>query len=130
MTPDELRAAQTPRKEQFRESPQAAQSILSVRGTLDLENIACRIETGRGGCDDRRPCTRRPAVTDRRPVRGYSAGVARGLRRCERCVPVATAMDLPVHGGTVIAEGDLDFQWDARPQQGGAGRYDRDSPEI
>lgn len=109
MTPDELRAAQAPLKEQYRENPQAALSTLCARGTLDLENVACRIETGRGD------------VTNaglHEKTGGDGSGACSGEILLEALVAcagvtlcaVATAMSLPVHGGTVIAEGDLDFR--------------------
>lgn len=109
MTADELRAAQAPRKQQFRDDPDAARTTLRALGTLDLEHVACRIETGRGsttsaglhelaGGDGSWACSGEMLLE--------SLAACAGVTLCA----VATAMELPVHGGTVIAEGDLDFR--------------------
>jgi len=43
----ELRAMQAPIKERYKGEPGAAMITLKARGTLDDQNIACKVETGR-----------------------------------------------------------------------------------
>jgi uncharacterized OsmC-like protein len=104
----ELRAMQAPIKERYRNDPQAATITLKAKGSLDDTNIACKVETGRA-----------LAVAGLHPATGGS-----GLELCSgdmllealvACAgvtlkAVATALDIPVKAGTVMAEGDLDFR--------------------
>lgn len=109
MTADELRAAQAPLKQQFRDDPQAAQVTLSAQGALDLEHVACRIETGRGALT---------AAGLHEKTGGDGSWVCSGDMLLESLVAcagvtlcaVATSMDMPLRGGTVTAEGDIDFR--------------------
>src|ERR1700729_3401033 len=103
-----LRALQAPIKDRYKGDPKAAFITLRAKGTLDDQNIACKVETGRA-----------LAVAGLHPATGGS-----GLELCSgdmllealvACagVPlkaVATAIDLPLKSGTVSAEGDLDFR--------------------
>ncbi len=108
MTADELRALQAPLKTRCREDPSTARAILRARGTLHAEKITCAVEThgrsveaglhpGTGG-DGRSACSADMLL---QALVGC-AGVT--LRA------VATAMSIPVRGGSVTAEGDLDFR--------------------
>ena len=78
----ELRELQAPLKERYRAAPEAALVTLRAQGRLGDEGLTCRVETGRAlvAC----------------------AGVT--LRA------VATALEIELRGGTVSAEGDLDFR--------------------
>lgn len=109
MTADELRAAQAPLKQQYREDPAAAAATFRVSATLDPAHAACRIETGRGdvtsaglhakaGGDGSWACSADMLLE--------SLAACAGVTLCA----VATAIELPVEGGTVTAEGDLDFR--------------------
>ena len=103
-----LRALQAPLKDQYRSDPNAAVITLKAQGTLDDQHIACKVETGRA-----------LAVAGLHPATGGS-----GLELCSgdmllealvACAgvtlkSVATAVDVPLKTGTVIAEGDLDFR--------------------
>ena len=42
-----LRELQAPLKEQYRSDPGSALIVLRAEGSLDAQNIACKIETGR-----------------------------------------------------------------------------------
>jgi len=104
----ELRAMQAPIKERYKTDPSAAVITLKAKGSIDNEGIACKVETGRA-----------LAVAGLHPATGGS-----GLELCSgdmllealvACAgvtlkAVATALDLPLRGGTVTAEGDLDFR--------------------
>lgn len=103
-----LRAMQAPLKERYKSEPAAALVTLRARGTLGEEKIACKIETGR-------------AISEAglHPATGGS-----GLELCSgdmllealvACAgvtlkSVATAIDVPIRSGTIIAEGEIDFR--------------------
>jgi len=103
-----LRALQAPIKERYKTDPAAGLITLHAKGTLDDNNIACKVETGRA-----------LAVAGLHPATGGS-----GLELCSgdmllealvACAgvtlkAVATAIDIPLNSGTVSAEGDLDFR--------------------
>ena len=108
MKADELRALQAPVKARYRDDPAAAQLTLRARGTLDGEGVSCKVETGKG-----------IAVAGLHPATGGD-GLAlcsgdmllEALAGCAgvTCRAVATALEIPVRGGSVTAEGDLDFR--------------------
>ena len=104
----ELRAMQAPIKERYKSDPSAAVITLKAKGSIDNEGIACKVETGRA-----------LAVAGLHPATGGS-----GLELCSgdmllealaACAgvtlkSVATAVEVPLKSGHVIAEGDLDFR--------------------
>ena len=103
-----LREMQAPLKAKYRENPEAALVTLKAEGSLDGEGIACRVETGRALVE-----------AGLHPATGGS-----GLQACSgdmllealvACAgvtlrAVATALEFGLKGGTVRAEGDLDFR--------------------
>jgi uncharacterized OsmC-like protein len=104
----ELRATQAPIKERYRQDPAAALITLKAQGSIAQDGIACKVETGRA-----------LAVAGLHPGSGGS-----GLELCSgdmllealvACAgvtlkSVATAIEVPLRQGLVIAEGDLDFR--------------------
>jgi uncharacterized OsmC-like protein len=104
----ELRATQAPIKERYKSDPAAAIITLKAKGSIENEGIACKVETGRA-----------LAVAGLHPASGGS-----GLELCSgdmllealvACAgvtlkSVATAIEVPLKTGNVIAEGDLDFR--------------------
>src|SRR5207245_1123198 len=108
MTADELRALQTPLKAKYRSNPSTAQAILRATGTLNIEPLTCTVPTFAG-----------PAEAGLHPATGGDGQVAcsgdmllESLVACAgvTLAAVATAMGIPLRGGTVTAEGDLDFR--------------------
>src|SRR3979411_3548309 len=103
-----LRAMQAPLKARYKSDPQSAYITLKAKGRLDTAHIACKVETGRA-----------LAIAGLHPATGGS-----GLELCSgdmllealvACAgvtlkSVATAVDVPLKSGNVIAEGDLDFR--------------------
>jgi uncharacterized OsmC-like protein len=103
-----LRELQAPLKTKYREKAEAALVTLRVAGSLDAEGIACRVETGRALVE-----------AGLHPATGGS-----GLQACSgdmllealvACAgvtlrAVATALEFRLKGGSVKAEGDLDFR--------------------
>jgi len=103
-----LRALQAPIKERYKADPNAGMITLQAKGTLDDQNIACKVETGRA-----------LAVAGLHPATGGSGmELCSGDMLLEALVAcagvtlkaVATAIEIPLKSGTVSAEGDLDFR--------------------
>jgi uncharacterized OsmC-like protein len=108
MNADQLRALQAPLKDQYRSQPDAALITLSARGRLGEESIACNVETGKA-----------LVKAGLHPATGGDASFAcsgdmllEALVACAGVTlkAVATALNVPLQGGVVIAEGDLDFR--------------------
>jgi uncharacterized OsmC-like protein len=102
-----LQAVQKPLKERYREDPDAAVVTLSASGSLD-EGIACSVDTGRA-----------IAQAGLHPATGGDGSqLCSGDMLLEALVAcagvtlrsVATSLEIPVDGGRVVAEGDLDFR--------------------
>jgi uncharacterized OsmC-like protein len=103
-----LRAMQAPIKDRYKSDATAAMITLKARGTLDDQNIACKVETGRA-----------LAVAGLHPATGGSGmELCSGDMLLEALVAcagvtlkaVATALEIPLKSGAVSAEGDLDFR--------------------
>ena len=104
----ELRAMQAPIKERYKADPSAAVITLKAKGEVGGEGLTCKLETGRA-----------LAVAGLHPATGGS-----GLELCSgdmllealvACAGVtlkyvATAVEVPLKSGLVLAEGDLDFR--------------------
>ncbi|HEX8004711.1 MAG TPA: OsmC family protein [Mycobacteriales bacterium] len=107
MDRDTLRAAQAPLKERYREDPAAALVTLTASGDLGA-GVTCSVATGRALAE----AGLHPATG------GDGTAVCSGdmlLQALVACAgvtlrAVATSLDIPVDGGTVRAEGDLDFR--------------------
>src|SRR5271163_5067716 len=108
MKSTELKALQAPLKERYRAAPEAALITLRAHGTLGDEGLTCKVETGRALVE----AGLHPATG------GDGLSACSGDMLLEALVAcagvtlkaVATALDLPVRGGVVSAEGDLDFR--------------------
>ena len=103
-----LRAVQQPLKDAYREDPQQAVITLRASGELGDEGISCSVATGQ-------------ALTEAglHPATGGDGSLAcsgdmllQALVACAGVTlrAVATSLEIPVSGGTVRAEGDLDFR--------------------
>ena len=104
----QLRAMQAPIKDKYKSDADAAVITLRAKGTLDDQNIACKVETGRA-----------LAIAGLHPATGGSGmELCSGDMLLEALVAcagvtlkaVATALDIPLKSGKVSAEGDLDFR--------------------
>jgi uncharacterized OsmC-like protein len=104
----ELRAVQQPLKDAYREDPEQAIVTLRARGRLEDQAIACSVETGQA-----------LAVAGLHPATGGDGSLAcsgdmllQALVACAGVTlrAVATSLGIDVAGGTVAAEGDLDFR--------------------
>lgn len=107
MQAQELRDLQAPLKEQYREEPGAAMITLSAEGNLD-EGIVCSVETGKAIVQ----AGLHPATGGDGLAACSGDMLLQALVACAGVTlrAVATALDIEVRGGTVSAEGDLDFR--------------------
>jgi uncharacterized OsmC-like protein len=104
----ELRELQAPLKERYRAAPEAALVTLRAQGRLGTEGLTCKVETGRALVE----AGLHPATG------GDGLSACSGDMLLEALVAcagvtlraVATALDIELRGGTVSAEGDLDFR--------------------
>jgi len=108
MDAETLRKTQTPLKERYRSDAKAALVTLKARGEIDDTRIACKVETGRA-----------LAIAGLHPATGGTGmELCSGDMLLEALVAcagvtlkaVATALDIPLRSGYVLAEGDLDFR--------------------
>jgi uncharacterized OsmC-like protein len=108
MRAEELRALQAPLKDRYREAPEAARITLRARGTLGEQQIACKVETGRALVE----AGLHPATGGDGLLACSGDMLLEALVACAGVTlkAVATALEIPVRGGTVSAEGDLDFR--------------------
>ncbi|EDP62688.1 OsmC-like protein [alpha proteobacterium BAL199] len=108
MNAEDLRARQAPLKARYGDDPGAAVVTLKAQGSLDGEGIACRVETGRALIE----AGLHPA-TGGSGIQACSGDMLlEALAACAGVTlrAVATAIDFKLKGGTVRAEGDLDFR--------------------
>jgi uncharacterized OsmC-like protein len=108
MTADELRALQAPVKARYNEDPAAAARVLRANGKLQGENLICRVETDHGAID----AGLHPAAGGDGLSACSGDMLLQSLVACAGVTlqAVATAMAVPLRGGSVSAEGELDFR--------------------
>ena len=108
MESEELRSIQAPLKQRYRDEPGAALVTLRAAGTLDESGVACRVDTGRAmveaGLHPATGGTGLQACSGDMLLQALVACAAVTLRA------VSTALAIPIRGGDVRAEGDLDFR--------------------
>jgi uncharacterized OsmC-like protein len=104
----ELRDLQAPLKARYREDATAALVTLRARGRLGDDGISCKVETGRAIAE----AGLHPATGGDGSLLCSGDMLLEALVACAgvTLTAVATALDLPLRGGTVTAEGDLDFR--------------------
>jgi len=107
MDRDQLRAMQAPLKERYVEEPAAAVITLHAEGTLG-EGISCKVATGRAIAE----AGLHPATGGDGSLLCSGDMLLEALAACAGVTlrSVATSIEVPVRGGTVRAEGDLDFR--------------------
>jgi uncharacterized OsmC-like protein len=106
--PDELRSLQAPLKESYRAAPERALVTLKAAGRLDETAVSCHVDTGRAlveaGLHPATGGTGLEACSGDLLLQALVACAGVTLRA------VATALAIPMRGGEVRAEGDLDFR--------------------
>jgi len=108
MKSDELRALQAPLKERYRADGESAVVTMRAVGELDATKVACKVETGRALVE----AGLHPAAGGSGMMACSGDMLLEALAACAGVTlnAVASALDIPVKGGRVIAEGDLDFR--------------------
>lgn len=108
MNSQQLRGLQAPLKQQYNDDPSSAVVTLKASGRLDAPGVTCRVETGRAlveaGLHPATGGTGLQACSGDMLLEALAACAGVTLRA------VATALDIPVRGGEVLVEGDLDFR--------------------
>ena len=104
----ELQAVQAPLKERYREEPGTALVTLRADGTLDKEQIACSVATGRALVE----AGLHPATGGTGALACSGDMLLEALAACAGVTlrAVATSLGIDVAAGSVLAEGDLDFR--------------------
>ena len=118
MDAQQLKALQAPLKSRYREHPDAALVKLTAEGNLDGEGITCSIETSRALVE----AGLHPATGGDGTFACSGDMLLEALVACAGVTvrAVATAIGVNLRGGTVRAEGLLDFR--------GTLAIDRDAP--
>src|SRR5262249_26595289 len=108
MNAEELRALQAPVKARYKDDPAAGLVTLRARGTLGADAITCKVETGRALVE----AGLHPATGGDRLAACSGDMLLEALAACAGVTlrAVATALGIPLRGGSVTAEGDLDFR--------------------
>lgn len=122
MKAEELRALQAPLKQRYREDAAAARIPARAEGRLDLDGVACKVRVWRGATSGETTAGLHPAGGGTGELACSADMLLEALVGCAgvTLAAVATAMQIPLRGGRVIAEG----VWDARGTLG----VDRQAP--
>ena len=107
MDREELKAGQAPLKERYAEDPEAALVTLRASGNLG-DGISCSVDTGRALAE----AGLHPASGGDGTLLCSGDMLLEALVACAGVTlkAVATAIDFKLRGGSVSAEGDLDFR--------------------
>jgi uncharacterized OsmC-like protein len=107
MTTDDLRSLQAPLKERYRSEPGAALITLKAEGRIG-ERVTCSIQTGKALVE----AGLHPATGGNGLFACSGDMLLESLAACAgvTMAAVATSIGLNLRGGTVRAEGDLDFR--------------------
>lgn len=107
MNADDLRNLQAPLKEQYREDPGSALITLKATGTIG-EGISCKLDTGRAMVE----AGLHPATGGNGMLACSGDLLLEALVACAGVTlsAVATAIGVEMTGGSIRAEGDLDFR--------------------
>jgi uncharacterized OsmC-like protein len=102
-----LKALQAPLKERYRETPETAVITLKAEGRIG-EGVTCSVRTGKAlveaGLHPATGGSGMHACSGDMLLEALAACAGVTLRA------VATALEIPVRGGTIDVEGDLDFR--------------------
>jgi uncharacterized OsmC-like protein len=107
MNATDLKNLQAPLKEKYREQPQSAVITLKAQGKIG-EGISCKVETSRAIVE----AGLHPATGGTGMLACSGDMLLEALVACAGVTlqAVATAIGVEIKGGTITAEGDLDFK--------------------
>ncbi|HYI69112.1 MAG TPA: OsmC family protein [Skermanella sp.] len=108
MDAETLKALQAPIKQQYRDTPDSAVITLKAEGTVGAEGVTCKVDTGRALVE----AGLHPAAGGDGTAACSGDMLLEALVACAGVTlrAVATALNIDLRGGTVRAEGDLDFR--------------------
>ena len=108
MDAETLKALQAPIKQQYRDTPDSAVITLKAEGTVGAEGVTCKVDTGRALVE----AGLHPAAGGDGTAACSGDMLLEALVACAGVTlrAVATALNVELRGGTVRAEGDLDFR--------------------
>ena len=108
MDAEKLRALQAPFKDKYNEAPESAVVTMRASGQLDSGQLTCKVETGRALVE----AGLHPAAGGDGLTACSGDMLLEALAACAGVTvnAVATALEIPLRGGAVTAEGDLDFR--------------------
>jgi uncharacterized OsmC-like protein len=108
MDSSQLKNLQAPLKQKYKDNPSSAVVTLKASGRLDAPGVSCRVETGRAlveaGLHPATGGTGLQVCSGDMLLEALAACAGVTLRA------VATALEIPIRGGSVDVEGDLDFR--------------------
>src|SRR3954454_16790482 len=108
MDAETLKALQAPIKQRYRDTPESAVITLKAEGTVGAEGVTCKADTGRALVE----AGLHPAAGGDGMAACSGDMLLEALVACAGVTlrAVATALIIDLRGGTVRAEGDLDFR--------------------
>jgi uncharacterized OsmC-like protein len=108
MDAETLKALQAPIKQRYRDTPESAVITLKAEGTVGAEGVTCKVDTGRALVE----AGLHPAAGGDGMAACSGDMLLEALVACAGVTlrAVATALNVELRGGTVRAEGDLDFR--------------------
>ena len=108
MDAETLRELQAPFKDKYNDTPESAVITMRASGQLDSSQLTCKVETGRALVE----AGLHPAAGGNGLTACSGDMLLEALAACAGVTinAVATALEIPLRGGTVTAEGDLDFR--------------------
>ena len=108
MDAETLKALQAPIKQKYRDAPDSAVITLKAEGTVGAEGVTCKVDTGRALIE----AGLHPAAGGDGMAACSGDMLLEALVACAGVTlrAVATALNIELRGGTVRAEGDLDFR--------------------
>lgn len=107
MIKEELQSLQAPLKEKYRENPEAAVVTLDATGNIG-EGVSCSVNTGKALVE----AGLHPATGGTGLAACSGDMLLEALVTCAGVTlkAVATSLEIEIKGGTITAEGDLDFR--------------------
>ena len=108
MDAEQLRAAQAPLKQRYKEKPDSALWVLKAEGSLHQASLTCQIESGAAKVE----AGLHPATGGDGHAACSGDMLLESLSACASVtlMAVATALGITLRKGRVYAEGDLDFR--------------------
>jgi uncharacterized OsmC-like protein len=108
MRRDELQAVQAPLKQRYRDHPAAGIVTLYAEAELDAASVSCSVQTGRALVE----AGLHPASGGDGTLACSGDMLLQALVACAGVTlrSVAVNRDIPIEGGRITAEGELDFR--------------------